>query len=413
MSSNVDTVGVVGLGYVGLPLALAISQRYNCIAYDIDEFRIRALANGDDANLEISRKELHSRKLNFTNLSSTLEKCDLIIVTVPTPVDANNHPDLSLLCNASRTVAKNMKKGCTIVYESTVYPGCTEGICIPILESESGKVLNKDFFVGYSPERINPGDKSNTVLNIPKIVSGSDAETTQKIEKFYGNILHSTIHKAKSIRVAEASKILENIQRDVNIALINEVTMYFSNIGISVYDVLEMAKTKWNFLPFIPGLVGGHCIGVDPYYLLSKAAEDNQKLMVIESARLTNESMVQFLNDRIARRISGDQSREPVLFLGLTFKPNCPDIRNSKAIELAKDLSQKFDIHCYDPYVSSLHGLKVLPSLNCLNYRTVIICVGHESFKEYENILIEKQEIGDLVIDLFRFFKGRFLEEKS
>lgn len=334
-------IAVIGLGYVGLPLAVEFGKKFDVIGFDINEFRIKELQNGKDSTLEVSPQDLSSSlKLSFSNQFVDLEDCNVFIVTVPTPVDHVNRPDLTPLQKASETVGKVLKKGDIVIYESTVYPGATEEVCIPVLERVSGLVFNKDFFAGYSPERINPGDKVNTLTKIKKITSGSTPEIAEIVDSLYGSIITAGTHKASSIKVAEAAKVIENTQRDLNIALVNELSVIFDRIGIDTLDVLEAAGSKWNFLPFRPGLVGGHCIGVDPYYLTHKAEEVGYHPQVILAGRRINDNMARYVarnTIKLMLKNGIDVARATVGILGITFKENCPDIRNSKVFDMVKE----------------------------------------------------------------------------
>jgi UDP-N-acetyl-D-galactosamine dehydrogenase len=334
-------IAVIGLGYVGLPLAVEFGKKFDVVGFDINEARVKELKNGKDSTLEVSSQELvSSQKLSFSNQLTDLHGCNVFIVTVPTPVDKVNRPDLTPLQKASETVGKVLKQGDIVVYESTVYPGATEEVCIPVLERVSGLVFNKDFFAGYSPERINPGDKVNTLTKIKKITSGSTVEIAQIVDSLYGSIITAGTHKASSIKVAEAAKVIENTQRDLNIALVNELSVIFDRIGIDTLDVLEAAGSKWNFLPFRPGLVGGHCIGVDPYYLTHKAEEVGYHPQVILAGRRINDNMARYVarnTIKLMLKNGIDVARSTVGILGITFKENCPDIRNSKVFDMVKE----------------------------------------------------------------------------
>lgn len=334
-------IAVIGLGYVGLPLAVEFGKKFNVIGFDINEARIKELQSGKDSTLEVAPQELvSSLKLSFSNQLTDLTSCNVFIVTVPTPVDQVNRPDLTPLQKASETVGKVLKKGDIVVYESTVYPGATEEVCIPVLERVSGLVFNKDFFAGYSPERINPGDKVNTLTKIKKITSGSTPEIAEIVDSLYASIITAGTHKASSIKVAEAAKVIENTQRDLNIALVNELSVIFDRIGIDTLDVLEAAGSKWNFLPFRPGLVGGHCIGVDPYYLTHKAEEVGYHPQVILAGRRINDNMARYVarnTIKLMLKNGIDVARSTVGILGITFKENCPDIRNSKVFDMVKE----------------------------------------------------------------------------
>lgn len=349
------SVAVIGLGYVGLPLAVAFGQKIKTIGFDIDQERIKELSRGYDRTLEVSDDELkQTTLLSYSADPSDLSSCEYIIVTVPTPIDANKQPDLTPLRKASEMIGKVIQKGTTVVYESTVFPGATEEVCIPIIEAESGLIFNQDFFAGYSPERINPGDKTHRLENIVKVTSGSTPEVSDKVDTLYGSIIVAGTHKASSIKVAEAAKVIENTQRDLNIALINELAMIFEKVGIDTEEVLEAAGSKWNFLPFRPGLVGGHCIGVDPYYLTHKAEELGHHPQVILSGRRINDHMGEYVVNRLVKTMLNKKimvNGANILLLGFTFKENCPDIRNTKVIDIVEELNHyHVNLDIYDPW---------------------------------------------------------------
>jgi UDP-N-acetyl-D-galactosamine dehydrogenase len=385
-------IGVVGLGYVGLPLAIEFGKAFRTVGFDINASRIRALRSGRDSTLEATRAELRAaRRLKFTNSERDLAACQVFIVTVPTPIDRYKRPDLAPLVRASTTVGRALKRGAVVVYESTVYPGCTEEVCVPILERESGLKLNLGFFVGYSPERVNPGDKKHRLPNILKVTSGSTAEAAQFIDAMYRSIVPAGTCKASSIRVAEAAKVIENTQRDVNIALINERALIFKRLGIDTEEVLLAAGTKWNFLPFRPGLVGGHCIGVDPYYLTHKAQEIGYHPEMILAGRRLNDSMGEYVGGEVirlmaARRIQIKGSR--VLVLGLTFKEDCPDLRNSKVIDVIHKLEEygaRVDV--FDPWVRRVdamreYRIRLAGRIQRGVYDGVVVAVPHREFRE-------------------------------
>src|ERR1041385_6358534 len=351
--SKKKKIAVIGLGYVGLPIALAFAKKVKVIGFDINEKRVNMMKKGIDPSQELSKEEFTNADIVFTHKISKLKEAKFFIVAVPTPIDEHNLPDLKPLLSASATVGKCLKKGDYVVYESTVYPGCTEEDCIPVLEKESGLKFKKDFKVGYSPERINPGDREHTITKILKVVSGCDGESLEEISKVYEIIVEPGVHRASSIKVAEAAKIIENTQRDVNIALMNELSIIFSRHGINTYDVLEAAGTKWNFLKFFPGLVGGHCIGVDPYYLTAKAESVGYHPQVILAGRRINNGMGKFVAEQ-TMKLLGQLSRSvndiKVAVLGLTFKENVPDLRNSKVPDIIKEL-QEYGVpyYCEDP----------------------------------------------------------------
>ncbi|HEY6454245.1 MAG TPA: Vi polysaccharide biosynthesis UDP-N-acetylglucosamine C-6 dehydrogenase TviB [Steroidobacteraceae bacterium] len=384
-------VGVVGLGYVGLPLAVEFGKHFETMGFDIKPERIRALKAGHDSTMEATPQELHaSSRLSFTATLQDLRRCSVMIVTVPTPIDEFKQPDLTLLMRASESIGGILKKGDVVVYESTVYPGCTEEICVPILERVSGLKFNRHFFVGYSPERINPGDKDHRLATIRKVTSGSTPEAAKFVDQLYGAIVTAGTHRASSIRVAEAAKVIENTQRDVNIALINELALIFKRLGIDTEEVLQAAGTKWNFMPFRPGLVGGHCIGVDPYYLTHKATEVGFHPEMILAGRRLNDSMGIHVASELVRlmahkRIHVNGAR--VLVLGLTFKENCPDLRNSKVVDIVRELhtyGASVDVH--DPWIDSAearreYGIKPVRKLQPGRYDAVVIAVAHREFK--------------------------------
>jgi UDP-N-acetyl-D-galactosamine dehydrogenase len=384
-------VGIIGLGYVGLPLALEFGKHFDTVGFDVKPKRIRELRAGRDSTREATPQEIRSSsRLRYTTRLRDLEPCGVMIVTVPTPIDHFKRPELTPLIRASESIAAVLKKGHVVVYESTVYPGCTEEICIPILERGSGLKVNRDFLVGYSPERINPGDKEHRLTAIRKITSGSSPEAASFVDQLYGSIVSAGTHRVSSIRVAEAAKVIENTQRDLNIALVNELALIFKRLGIDTEEVLQAAGTKWNFLPFRPGLVGGHCIGVDPYYLTHKATEIGYHPEMILAGRRLNDSMGLHVANEVVRlmtvkRIHVRGSR--VLLLGLTFKENCPDLRNSKAIDVVRELEKYgavVDVH--DPWIDASearqeYGIKPVRRLRKNHYDAAIVAVAHREFK--------------------------------
>lgn len=409
------SVAVIGLGYVGLPIALAFAKKVKVIGFDINEKRVNMMKKGIDPSNELSKKEFAGADILFTHKLEDLKKANFFIVAVPTPIDEHNLPDLKPLIASSTTVGKVLKKGDYVVYESTVYPGCTEEDCIPVLEKESGLKFVKDFKVGYSPERINPGDKEHTITKILKIVSGCDKESLENIAKTYEIIVEPGTHKASSIKVAEAAKIIENTQRDVNIALMNELSIIFSRIGINTYEVLEAAGTKWNFLKFSPGLVGGHCIGVDPYYLTYKAEELGYHARVINSGRYVNDSMGFYVAKTCVKKIIAagkNISKSKVLVMGATFKEDVSDIRNSKVADIVKELkSFGVKVEIVDPHADSEElkheygfGLNKLGK----GYDGVIVAVNHKEYKGYDDkffssVLSSK----GIVVDVKGMYKGK------
>lgn len=390
-------LAVIGLGYVGLPLAVEFGKKYQVIGFDINEKRIDELKKGKDRTLEVSSEELaEAKKLSLTSKLVELKKANIFIITVPTPVDDFKVPDLTPVLKASETVGKVIKKGDVVIYESTVYPGCTEEDCVPVIEKFSGLKFNKDFYCGYSPERINPGDKEHRVSTIKKIVSGSTPEIAQALNKLYQSIIVVGTHLAPSIKVAEAAKVIENAQRDINIAFVNELSKLFDLMDIDTLDVLEAAGTKWNFLPFRPGLVGGHCIGVDPYYLTHKAVKLGYNPEIILAGRRINDQMGAFVADQMVKlMIKKDHkiSNARVLVLGITFKENCPDIRNSKVIDIINEL-KSFGclIDVFDPWadkeeVKHEYGIDLLCSIDEVknkSYKGVVLAVAHNQFKELD-----------------------------
>ena len=388
---NKTRIGIVGLGYVGLPLAIEFGKKYRTVGFDIDAARIKALKAGHDATLEAGPAELKSAThLRFSARPSDLKSSEVFIITVPTPVDQYKRPNLSPLRRASEMVARFLKKGDIVIYESTVYPGCTEEICAPILEQFSNLRFNRDFFCGYSPERINPGDKLHRLPSIKKLTAGSTPETAELVNALYASIVTAGTHQTSSIRVAEAAKVIENTQRDVNIALINELALIFNKLGLDTEEVLRAAGTKWNFLPFRPGLVGGHCIGVDPYYLTHKATEIGYHPEMILAGRRINDGMGGYIAQRVIklmleRRIPVADSR--ILILGMTFKENCPDVRNTKVIDIIDELrSLGALIHVHDPFVDPDgalrdYGVRIVQAPKLASYDAVVVAVAHDAFK--------------------------------
>jgi UDP-N-acetyl-D-glucosamine/UDP-N-acetyl-D-galactosamine dehydrogenase len=385
-------IGVLGLGYVGLPLAVEFGKSFKTVGFDIKAARVAELRKGRDSTLEVDRHELKAaKKLSYTTELKDLRPCQVYIVTVPTPIDDYKRPDLRPIESASQLLGQVLKKGDIVVFESTVYPGCTEEVAVPILERLSGLKFNRDFFAGYSPERINPGDRQHRLTTIKKITSGSTPEVAEFVNSLYASIVKAGTHKASSIRVAEAAKVIENTQRDVNIALINELALIFHRLGIDTEEVLEAAGTKWNFLPFRPGLVGGHCIGVDPYYLTHKAQEIGYHPEMILAGRRINDNMAIYVAERIAqlmisKRIHVKGAR--ILVMGLTFKENCPDLRNSKVADVVKEL-EKFGarVDVYDPWVDAReaqheYGIKPVKAPAQGRYDAVVMAVAHKEFRD-------------------------------
>jgi UDP-N-acetyl-D-galactosamine dehydrogenase len=396
-------VAVIGLGYVGLPLAVEFSKIFPAIGFDINTKRIAELQAGCDKTLEVDEDNLKgviktevpamgANGLYCTNKLDDMAGCNYYIVTVPTPVDKNNCPDLTPLYKASETVGKVLKKGDIVVYESTVYPGVTEEECVPVLERVSGLTYNVDFFCGYSPERINPGDKNHTVTKIKKVTSGSTPEIADKVDALYRAVITAGTHKASSIKVAEAAKVIENAQRDINIAFVNELAKIFNKLGIDTHEVLAASATKWNFLPFKPGLVGGHCIGVDPYYLAQKAQEAGYHPEIILAGRRLNDGMGAYVANEVVKLMLKNNvgvKNANVLLLGITFKENCPDVRNTKVIDIIKELkSYEINVTVYDPWanpaeVKHEYGLDIITELKTEQYDTAILAVAHNEFLDY------------------------------
>jgi len=392
MSEN-KIIAVIGLGYVGLPLAVEFGKHRPIIGFDINPTRIADLKNNIDHTLEVSPEELKESKfISYSNQAEDLKKAHYFIVTVPTPIDNYNQPDLTPLLKASETVGRALKKGDIVIYESTVYPGCTEEDCVPVLERISGLKYNTDFFCGYSPERMNPGDKEHSVTKIKKVTAGSTPEIAQEVDALYGSIITAGTHLASSIRVAEASKIIENSQRDVNIAFVNELALIFDRMGIDTREVLDAAATKWNFLPFRPGLVGGHCIGVDPYYLTHKAESLGYHPQVILAGRRINDNMGAFIANKVVKLMVQHNhliNNSRVAILGITFKENCPDIRNSKVVSIYHELKE-FGINAeiYDPWanpaeVKHEYGVDLKESLSG-KYDAIILAVSHKKFESVD-----------------------------
>ena len=387
-------IGVVGLGYVGLPVSIIFSKKYEVVGYDINKSRVEELNKFNDQTLEIEKKELEKslrKNLKISKNISDLIDCNFYIITVPTPILENKSPDLEPLKNASKLVGSLISDGDIVVYESTVYPGCTEEFCVPILENESGLKYNTGFYCAYSPERINPGDKEHTIDKIKKITSGSTDRTAELVDKIYSSVITAGTYKASSIKVAEAAKVIENTQRDINIAFINELAMIFNKLNIDTTEVLNAASTKWNFLNFKPGLVGGHCIGVDPYYLANKAIKEGFKPEIILAGRKVNDKMGFFIADKIKRKLKllgKDLSNCNALVLGVTFKENCPDFRNTKVVDLIKGLkTNKIRIDLFDPWVDTQlfyreYRYKVFNELKEKKYDVVILAVSHSIFNK-------------------------------
>jgi UDP-N-acetyl-D-galactosamine dehydrogenase len=409
-------IAIIGLGYVGLPLAHAFSTKYDVVGFDIDKGRIEELNKGYDRTLELDEKQMKealSRGMVFSDNIEDIEDCNVYIVTVPTPIDASHQPDLTPLVKSSETVGKVLKKDDIVIYESTVYPGVTEEVCIPVLEKQSGLTFNKDFFAGYSPERINPGDKEHTVTKILKVTAGSTPQIAKIVDNLYKSVITAGTHLASSIKVAEASKVIENTQRDVNIALINELALIFNEMGIDTNEVIEAAATKWNFIKLTPGLVGGHCIGVDPYYLTFKAEELGYKPNLILGARQINNGMGKFVAEMTVKEMIKNDKKiknSNVLVLGITFKENCPDTRNTKVSDIIDELSSyDINVDVYDPWIKSEKEKATFPYPQLDNnpfesdkkYDAIILAVAHDEFKNipregYENISTDNEILIDI-----------------
>lgn len=385
-------LAIIGLGYVGLPLAVEFGKKYSTLGFDINTARLAELNQGHDSTLEVSDEELaQATQLSYSNQLDELKSCNIYIVTVPTPINDNKQPDLTPLIKASETIGQVLKKGDIVIYESTVYPGATEEDCVPVLQRVSGLKFNEDFFAGYSPERINPGDKEHRLTTILKVTSGSTPEIAETVDQLYKSIITAGTHKASSIKVAEAAKVIENTQRDVNIGLINELALIFNKLGIDTEEVLKAAGTKWNFLPFRPGLVGGHCIGVDPYYLTHKAQAVGYHPEIILAGRRLNDAMSayvvsQLVKAMLKKRIHVQGAR--VLVMGLTFKENCPDLRNTKIVEVVHELEEYgAKVDCYDPWINPQeaereYGITPVTTPAAGEYDAVILAVAHQQFAE-------------------------------
>lgn len=386
-------IGIIGLGYVGLPLALAFAEKYQVSGYDLDESRIASLLKGEDRTLQVSEDELKQSQLNLSTVINDLKDCRVYIITVPTPVDLQKKPDLGPLLRASETIGRILKAGDVVIYESTVYPGCTEEDCVPVLETESGLKYNQDFFCAYSPERISPGDPVHTLRNIIKVTSGSNPATADLVDDLYASIISAGTHKASSIKIAEASKAIENAQRDVNISFVNELALIFDKMEIDTSEVLQAAGTKWNFLNFKPGLVGGHCIGVDPYYLSYKSEILGYHPRVILSGRYVNDNMAMFIVIKTVKLLTAKDivlKGSRALVMGITFKENCPDIRNTKVIDIISELKQfgmLVDVH--DPVagkaeVLANYNISLIDDIHHESYQLIILAVAHDQFLEID-----------------------------
>lgn len=408
-------LALIGLGYVGLPIALEFAKKMSVIGFDINSGRVKLMRNQQDPSKELSSEEFENTDIVFTSEAKDLQEASFYIVAVPTPIDEYNQPDLKPLISASITVGKVLKKGDYVVYESTVYPGCTEEDCVPILEKESGLICGQDFKVGYSPERINPGDKEHTLTNTKKIVSGCDEESLEVIAQVYEQVITAGVYRAPAIKVAEAGKIIENTQRDVNIALMNELSIIFNRMGINTYDVIEAAGTKWNFLRFYPGLVGGHCIGVDPYYLVHKAKQLGYHTQVIDAGRFVNDSMGGYIAKQTVKRIlAADKhlSQSRVLVMGFTFKENVADIRNSRVSDIIRELqSYRVHVDLVDPYADAgdvMHEYQIeLTPQPKGTYDAVIVAVAHHEYREMsESDFLKLANPNCLLVDVKGLFRN-------
>jgi UDP-N-acetyl-D-galactosamine dehydrogenase len=397
-----NKIAIIGLGYVGLPLAVEFAKHYPVVGFDISESRISELQKGNDFTKEVSDEAMKSAfdsDLTVTSDEAILADSNVFIITVPTPVDRNNNPDFLPLISASELVGRHINKGDYVIYESTVYPGATEEVCVPIVEASSGMIFNTDFYVGFSPERINPGDKVNTLTTIKKVTSGSTEEAAKFIDGIYQSIITAGTHMAESIRVAEASKVIENTQRDVNIAFVNEIAKIFDLLGVNTQQVLAAAGTKWNFLKFSPGLVGGHCIGVDPYYLVHKAQEHGYSPNVLLQSRLINESMGEFVADKVIKLMCKNRVEvvgSKVLILGLSFKENCPDLRNTKVMDVVNGLKgYNCQVDIVDPWVDAEeafkeYGLKINKTITGTDYSAIVVAVNHSEFRDLDAATLRK-----------------------
>ena len=404
-----DKLAIIGLGYVGLPLAIEFGKVFETIGFDTNKSRIDEVLSGVDSTGEVSSEELQkSKMLSYTNQAKDIKNCNIFIITAPTPIDKFNKPDLTPLENASETVGSYLKKNDIVIYESTVYPGATEEECVPILEEFSGLKYNKDFFCGYSPERINPGDKNHRLTMIKKVTSGSTQETADKVDSLYQNIITAGTHKADSIKIAEAAKVIENTQRDVNIALINELAIIFNKLGIDTESVLEAAGTKWNFLPFVPGLVGGHCIGVDPYYLTHKALKEGYYPQMVLAGRRINDGMGGYIANQVSKLMTTKRINlvdANVLIMGLTFKENSRDLRNSGVADMVSTFEGfNCNVDVYDPLVDKVEakkefGIKLVNQPEKGKYEAIILSVAHDEFKKLS--LVEIKSYGASVHVLY------------
>lgn len=414
MPDKSPSIAVIGLGYVGLPLAVGLARHFHTVGFDISAPRVKELVAGHDRTGEVEDDRLRASTLRLTDDISQIKNFDIYIVTVPTPVDIENKPDLGPVLGGCETVGKVMGKGAIVVFESTVYPGVTEDICGPELARHSGLKEGEDFFLGYSPERINPGDKEHTVDRITKVIAGQTPEVTETLAKIYGTVTSGGVFRAASIRAAEAAKVIENTQRDINIAFINEITMIFHKLGLSVYDVLDASATKWNFLNFKPGLVGGHCIGVDPFYLSTCALQNGHHPEIILAGRRINDGMGAWIAGRIAELL---QPKSRILMLGLTFKEDVPDLRNSRVIDVIRALRQRgHDVDVHDPYADAAeadheYGERLIPSLNGLaDYDCLVAAVPHHPYANFTDDTLETLvKPGGLIADIKGLWRNRAL----
>lgn len=416
-------IAVIGLGYVGLPVSVMFSKKYKVIGYDINIERINSLNNFNDTTEELTSKDIEkalNKNLSISNDINSISDCNIYIITVPTPIDKNKKPDLSILHNASKLVGRFLKKGDIVIYESTVYPGCTEEFCVPVLEKESNLKFNFDFYCGYSPERINPGDKNHTIEKIIKVTSGSTVDIAKKIDNLYSSVIKAGTFRASSIRVAEAAKVIENSQRDINIAFVNELSKIFKNMEIDTNEVLDAASTKWNFLNFRPGLVGGHCIGVDPFYLAEKSISLGYTPKVILAGREVNDSMGEFIADNVIELLKNrfkNLKGLKGLILGATFKENCPDFRNTKVIDIVNKLKTvKLKIDIYDPWIDQKLFLSefdqtVLSLIPKQKYNFIILAVSHNNFKKL-NLNKLKKDNNTIIYDIKGFLNKKIVDKR-
>ncbi len=409
-----NKIAIIGLGYVGLPLSIAFNKKFKVIGYDNNLQRIKQLNKFKDITREVSSNELKKNKtIKFTSKKSELNSCVIFIVTVPTPLNKSKKPDLSNLIEATSLIAKKIKKNSIVIYESTTFPGCTEEICVPILEKQSGLKYNKDFYCGYSPERVNPGDKKRKLSQISKIVSGSNNKSLKRIYNLYNKVIKSKIFKVNSIKIAEGAKIIENTQRDINIALMNEFSIIFEKLGINFEDVLKAAKTKWNFIDFRPGLVGGHCIGIDPYYLSYKSKKIGYNPKIILAGRILNDKMSRYESNLIYQKIK-KKNKPKVLVMGLSFKENIPDIRNSKSFDFINYLKmKKINVDCFDnnvdhKEVEKKYKIKPISYLKKRKYDAVAILVSHKNFINYKKKILSLVSKNGIIYDLKNIYKTNF-----